>query len=287
MMRVRGIIIALLAVLLTQAVATVCQAQIKIIPKTVLDSVANPKRVKDSGMSFQGGDVVSFGELSEDLPSWQRTIEWRNAGNSPVAISSVRSSCSCLKAEVLSKVVGVGEKVDIKVTYYPKGHPGEVEQRVYIYTNLSESVPTAVLRIKGRVIPSADSSADYPFYRGELRLRQDSVVIRGKQKQVVRIACLNSGKRALRLSADTLLSSRGLRMHSEPEVLQGGKEGDLVILFTPDVGPQSNMQSRGKTLDRAQGQIHDKKQTEELHLYIKGIALPLRERLIRIKVEDK
>ncbi|MBR4995850.1 MAG: DUF1573 domain-containing protein [Alistipes sp.] len=259
---VRGVVILLW--LLVSALGAECRAQIKIIPQSVLDSVANPKTVTGARMVVEGGDVVLFGCISEDSAAWRKVIVWRNGGDKPLTITSVRTSCSCLKAEAERKVVKGGEKATIAVAYYPKGHPGKVEQRIYIYTNLSDTTPTAVVKVRGEVQPSADRRGDYPFYRGALRLRQDTVVLDGDRRQEVRIACLNSSERAMRLSADTLLSSAGITLRSEPAVLQGGAEGDLVVTYTP----------------RAE------KQEKGLNLYIKGLALPLRERLIRVKFKD-
>ena len=73
---------------------------------------------------------------------------------------------------------------------------------------------------------------------------------------------VNAGSRSMRLSEDTLLTSEGITMRCEPEVLPGGAEGDLVITY--NASESANEQS--------------------LRLYIKGLTLPPRERLILLKV---
>ena len=241
-------------------------AQIKIIPREKIDSVANPQIADGAKLLFQGGNVVSFGTISEDDEQWVQTIQWHNGGQRDVVITTVRTSCSCLKAQAQKGVVKSGAQSQLQLTYYPKGHPGKVSQKVFVYTNLSSAIPSAVVTLKGEVLPSKDKSGDYPCRRGELLLRRDTVMLSCDKPQTERIACLNSGSRAMRLVADSLLSSRGLRLRTEPEVLPAGGEGDLIISYSPD---------------------KDEKRPLWLKLYIKGLALPLREREIFVKIESE
>lgn len=241
-------------------------AQIKLIPREKLDSVANPQTVAGANMLFAGGNRHSFGSISEDAGKWEKSLVWSNVGDQTLVITRVTTTCSCLQAVADKGAVKSGDKSTIRIAYHPKGHPGKVEQRLFVYTNLSPTKPTAIVTLNGEVTPSADHSDDYPYYRGELRLRRDSLQIKGDRVQTERIACLNSGSRAMRLSADTLLSSKGLSLHTEPEVLTAGSEGDLVVTYRPEKGA---------------------KVPEQLKLYIKGLALPLRAREIYIKIETE
>ena len=249
--------------------AIVCgtaSAQIKLISREKLDSVANPNTVAGENILFEGGDKHSFGTISEDAGKWEKSLVWFNVSDQTLVVTRVTTTCSCLQAVADKGAVGQGGKSTIRIAYYPKGHPGKVEQRLFVYTNLSSSKPTAVVTLKGEVTPSADHSTDYPYHRGELRLRRDSLHLKGDRVQTERIACLNSGKRAMRLTVDTLLSSRGLSLRTEPEVLPAGGEGDLVITYKPDKGAT---------------------RPKQLKLYIKGLALPLREREIYMKIETE
>ena len=255
--------------LLLCAAIIVCgsaEAQIKLISREKLDSVANPRTVEGAKMLFEGGATISFGTISEDAGKWEKVLEWRNGGEETLVVTRVTTTCSCLQAVADKGAVKRGGKSAIRLAYYPKGHPGKVEQRVFIYTNLSSSKPTAIVTLKGVVTPSADHSADYPYHRGELRLRRDTLHLMGDRSQTERIACLNSGNRAMRLVADSMLSSRGLTLCTEPEVLPAGGEGDLLVTYTPE---------------------KDAKRPLWLKLYIKGLALPLREREIYIKIESE
>lgn len=247
------------------AVMCVCggaSAQIKLISKEKLDSVANPRTFEGAKLMFQSGTTISFGVVSEDAGKWQRSIEWRNGGDNTLVVTRITTSCSCLQAVAQKGAVKAGDSSKIELTYFPKGHPGKVEQRVFIYTNLSTTLPSAVVTLRGEVTPSDDHSADYARRRGDLLLRRDTITLSGDKPQTERIACLNNGSRALRLEAD-MLSSRGLTLRTEPAILEAGEEGDLVISYKPE---------------------SDKKPLW-LKLYIKGLELPLRSREITVLIE--
>ena len=259
-----GIILAFLLSTMSSGV----MAQIKIIPQQKLDSVINVPTVKGDNISFKGGATISFGSIDEDGGVWSSKVEWSNKSDKPLVITSIKTSCSCLQATSRREAVVSGGHSVVELRYNPKGHPGSVEQRVFVYTNLSASQPTAVLKVKGVVTPSLNHSKDYPRNRGELLLRRDTVEFSGDKPQTERIACMNNSSRAMRLKTDTLLSSRGLRLKTEPEVLAAGEEGDLVITYTPEP---------------------DSKKPLWLKLYITGMALPPRAReiIVQIRKEEK
>lgn len=262
MMRCGIKLMALVAAAMISGGAT---AQIKLIPREKLDSVANPRTVAEAKMQFQGGTTLSFGTVAEDAGKWERAVEWHNQGDKSLVVTRITTSCSCLQAVAAKGEVKSGGKSSLKLTYYPKGHPGDVMQRVFIYTNLSSSTPSAVITLKGKVTPSSDHSGDYPRSRGNLLLRRDTVVIAGDKPQTERIACLNNGSRAMRLETDDF-SSKGLKLRTEPAVLAPGKEGDLVITYTPEA---------------------DGKKPLWLKLYIKGLELPLRGRELFVQIEKE
>ena len=243
-------------------------AQIKIIPQQKLDSVVNVPTVAGDNISVKGGQTISFGTISEDGGVWSAKVEWSNKNEKPLVVTSTKTSCSCLQAVARREAVASGARSVVELKYNPKGHPGNVEQRVFIYTNLSSSQPTAVLKVKGVVTPSLNHSKDYPRNRGELLLRRDTVEFAGDKTQTERIACMNNSSRVMRLEADTLLSSRGLSLKTEPSVLAAGQEGDLVITYRPEA---------------------DGKKPLWLKLYLKGLTLPPRAReiIVQIKKEEK
>ncbi|MBQ5844728.1 MAG: DUF1573 domain-containing protein [Alistipes sp.] len=197
--------------------------QFKIIPKATLDSLANPRTVRSS-LLVECGAVLELGRVSE-IDTIERSIAVENSSDSTL-LYYTRTTCSCLKGSDRAVLKG-RERGTITLRFSGKGHPGPFEHKLLIYTNHSQSHPTAVVKVRGYVEPKAGQGLEYPYNCGELLLRQQSVSFKGSR--VVRIACINSGKRALTLTEDTLLSSRGIKLYTEPKTLKTGQEGDLVV----------------------------------------------------------
>lgn len=236
-------------------------AQIRIVPREKIDSIARPATISNGGMLVESGGRVSMGCIAEDSGVWQHTLSWQNISDEPIVITRLSSSCSCLQADADRKPVGSGKKGSIALRYYPKGHIGDVNHRVTIYTNLSDRVPTAVVSLNGVVKAATDRSDDYPYYRGELLLRQDTIVARRGEE--VRVACMNGGERALTIGLDGMLSPNGAKIYTTPQVLQPKQEGDLVVKMSSDVNA---------------GQC--------VKLYISGLPLPPRQRCVVVKVVE-
>ena len=114
---------------------------------------------------------------------------------------------------------------------------------------------------EGKVAISSNRSGDYPYSRGVLLLRRDGVELDGSGRY--RVACMNSGQKPLQIEADTLISSRGVKAYTEPARLEAGAEGDLIIECVEPAEEQS------------------------LRLYLKGLTLAPRERMIVLQKKSK
>lgn len=244
--------------------ASGADAQIRIIERAQIDSLRHLSTVGEGVMHFIGGTTRSMGRIAEEEGLWVQRVEWENRGDRPLVITRTSSSCSCLEGEPVERPVKAGERGCITLRYNPRNHPGSVSQRLLIYTNLSERVPSAILTVVGEVRPMADRRGDYPCLHGSLALRRDTLKITSRGE--VRVACMNVGESPLHLREDSLLSSRGLRMHTSPEQLEPGQEGDLVIRYRPE----------------PQGAI-----AGPLRLYIEGLNLPPRRRCVLLIREEE
>ena len=252
MVRVWLLLVALLVPMLGSA-------QIKLIPQSRLDSVANPRTVASS-LAVEGGGRVWLGVVEESATA-EAQVVLKNSGERPLVVTRTSSSCRCLAARCDERLIRAGESVTLRLTYYPKGHPGAITQRVMLYTDLSDVLPTAVVEVRGEVRPMADRSGDYPQSCGTLLLRRRSAVF--AQSRTERIACMNGGEQPLRIVRDTLLSTAGVSLRCEPEVLPPGGEGDLVITL---------------------GEGSDGRRER---LFLDGVVAPPSQREIRITTETK
>lgn len=197
------------------------------------DSIAHPPLADGhEAMRFER-ERIEVGEIAEAAEPPSYRFVWRNEGNTPLVVTHVTASCGCLTTTFDKRPVSAGGTGSLTATYHPRRHPGHFDRRIFVYTQLSDRQPTAILSLTGTVKPDADRSADYPIAAGSLRLRRGEVRFDGDRVQTERIACYNAGERARLLRADTLLTPACITLTGDPERLEAGAEGDLVIRFDP------------------------------------------------------
>lgn len=253
----RGIVGILFLLLGTLGVAT---AQIRLIPQERIEEAANPSTIGKRVMLFEQGEKVSFGTISEDSKPWRTTLHWRSSEGQKVTITQIKTSCGCLVAEWDRRKSMSATSGTLEVEYRPKGHTGDIRQRIFIYTTLSESKPTAIVEIVGSVELSADRASLYPHLMGTLGLRNRTLTLPAEGGKM-EIAVRNCGSEPLRVLHDSRLSLGGISAYTEPSVLQSGEEGVLVVELEPtDVKPI---------------------------LFLGGVNAPPRERKIEIEIEKR
>ena len=93
-----------------------------------------------------------FGNIKEEGDPVSCEFEFTNTGDAPLVIISASASCGCTRPEFPKKPIQPGKSGKIKVTYLPKGRPGEFSKSVRVRTNAKK--PKKVnLKISGVVIP--------------------------------------------------------------------------------------------------------------------------------------
>ena len=96
-----------------------------------------------------------FGNIDEDGDPVSCEFEFTNTGDEPLVIVSANASCGCTRPEFPKKPIKPGKTGKIKVTYLPKGRPGEFTKSIRVRTNAKR--PKSVnLKISGVVIPGSD-----------------------------------------------------------------------------------------------------------------------------------
>lgn len=108
---------------------------------------------------FAAAPKISFATKSHDFGNVRETdgavsceFSFTNEGDAPLAIISARSSCGCTKPTFPRKPLMPGEKGVIKVTYNPKGRPGEFSKNITVKTSDKKN-KNVKLRITGVVVP--------------------------------------------------------------------------------------------------------------------------------------
>lgn len=203
----------------------------------IIDSIANPK-LSASGIEMEFDAIVlDAGTIAEDAAPPVYEFTWTNRGERPVTVLKVSTSCSCLVPEYSRTPVAPGDKSSLKVTYHPKGRPGDFSRRILVYTDRSGSMPAVLLRLEGTVTPAAVPVWSFHHQMGSLYLKQKEVRFSGEGRAVERISCLNAGDRPLTIGAETALLPPYLAFRCEPETIPPGGRGELVVTFDPDASP--------------------------------------------------
>lgn len=206
-----------------------CGAQV--IPQNVLDSIANPPIAQDKALVFERTDIGSI-RMSEDDTPVDFTFDFSNAGNTPLVITRVETSCGCAVANYSKQPVQPGGKGRITVTYDPAGHPGKLSHRIFVFTGTSGTSPAARLTLEGEITPSTNAALrGYPVAMGALRLKSKNVSvgeISRSASKTERIECVNSGNKPLRLRA-MAMTPDWISFRTEPAVIAAGETADLVV----------------------------------------------------------
>lgn len=256
----------LLAMLLVMMAGNVV-AQLQLIPQEKLDSVRSPKVLASVPIYFAEGTMLNMGGIEENAGVWTKTVTWTNVGPEPMVVTRIASTCGCLKGEFLPRPVMPDSTATIRVRYNPKGHPGAVYQRLFVYTNSSADHPSVVLTLCGEVYGAPEVVDEYPASLGALRLRSTEVrFTAGDKPQEQVLLCVNGGREPLRLSTDTLLTSPALRIVCRPQRLAPGAKGEIVVRFDPSKAVFIN---------------------PTMPLYIGGLRLAPRQRALTVHVGTK
>jgi hypothetical protein len=95
-----------------------------------------------------GTTEFDFGTIPNDRPV-SHTFQVRNAGQGPLEITSVSTSCGCTTAQVDREHVEPGETAALTVTYDPQAHGGETGRfmRVVYVRSSDPQTPEASLTV--------------------------------------------------------------------------------------------------------------------------------------------
>lgn len=256
-MRIQGFIVSLL--LLSGLPVS---AQMKLVPKEKLQSVASPRLSRDSAsLKFDTRHIVAP-KMSEDDAPAVFTYRLSNVGESPLEIKALRTTCSCVAATSGKHRLDPGDNTVITVRYAPKGHPGRFERRIFVYTD-DGTDPSAVLKLSVDVEAGSDLSGEWPVQMGQIRLRRDNVRFKDGSKAVEKIRFINLGEKPLALDCERMFLPGCLGFETRPASVPPGGEGEIVIAFDPAGGQQR----------------------PEMKIILKGLGLPPTRSTVKVNVE--
>jgi hypothetical protein len=255
-MNLKGIIMIVVWAL----AALPASAQMRIISRDKVEAVSNPRLSADSAsLAFATRHIVAEPMTEDDAP---KTFIYRfeNIGDKELNIVRLVSTCSCASATCSVKSVAPGASAEISVKYYPKGHPGRFERKVFVYTRDGND-PAAVLRLSVDVASGSDHSTQWPIQMGGIRLRRAEVPFIQGKPAVETISFINLTGKTLKLECETMFLPQCIRFSSDP--VENGAEGVMTIIYDP---------SRPGVRDNVQ-------------LILKGLGLPPSKSTINIRIK--
>ena len=196
------------------------------LSRAALDSLVNPTlSAKASGALRATAKSKNIGTISaEEVVKVSFTL--RNATSTPVTITELRSSCSCLRVITKPTVVEPNATISVDAEFNPAGRNGSFSQNIILYTSLDTERPTERLTLEGEV-RNGDEWLHLPERMGALRLSRKEVTLTTKGYE--RIIVANTSSQPIRLTAQPSLA--GLEFRCEPEILEAGEEGNIALRY--------------------------------------------------------
>ena len=239
------------------------QAQMVIVPREKLDAVNNPALSAQSASLVFETTLISPEPFSEEAGVKIFSYRFENRGRDTVCIKRIVTTCTCATATCADKAILPGQASEIVVRYDPKGHPGRFERKVFVYAD--EDAPVAVLRLAVEVERGADKSGLYPIGMGNIRVRRNKIELHKGIRAVESCAFINVSGKPLKLECENAFLPECLTFRTEPQVVQPGKEGRILIGYDPSKGGE-----RGNMV-----------------VMIKGLGVPPTQASIMVELNDK
>jgi hypothetical protein len=202
----------------------------RIISREKVEAVSNPRLGADSAsLAFETMHIVAEPMTEDDAPV-TFIYRFENIGDKDVEIVRLVSTCSCASATCSVKSVAPGALAEIVVKYYPKGHPGRFERKVFVYTQEGND-PAAVLRLSVDVESGSDHSTQWPVQMGGIRLRRTEVTFVQGRKALETISFINLTGKTLKLECESMFLPQCFSFSSEH--VDNGAEGMITITYDP------------------------------------------------------
>lgn len=233
----RFIVILALLLILPYSV----EAQIQIVPRAKIENLAEPvvSAESSSRMAFSQTSMGPLRINENDAPMIVE-YEFENISDKPFSVLKVVTTCACVKPEGLPMVVQPGETAAVKVRYYPKGHPGKFERRMFVFTDFSGDSPAAVLKLNVETRAGGDLAGSYPVQKGYLRLTTDEISFSAGHKEEISVIGVNAGTKALRIGCDPGMTPACISFTSIPETVPPGETVELVFRYDPSKDTRSD-----------------------------------------------
>ncbi len=163
----------------------------------------------DFGRIFQGEKVA-------------RTFRFQNAGDAPLSIDRVRSSCGCTVPRLSAELVAPGDVAEVEAVFDSSRFKGRVVKTIYLYTNDPQQ---EVVQLTLRGVVEEVIAAEPP--------RVDFGVIKPGEQKKVSVGLSNRSKIPVTLGAITV-TNPAVQVSLSGEALAAGGEVSLAVTAVPE-----------------------------------------------------
>ncbi len=164
-----------------------------------------------------------FGEVYQGARV-QHAFEFVNAGQDPLLIDRVRSSCGCTAVLVSEKNLAPGEKGQIKTNFDSTRFRGSVSKTIYLYSN-DPVKPVVQLKIKGEVLEIIAVEPEQVNFG----------TVPGDQTLTSKVILRNQGETLMTLGVPSTTAAE-LQAEMPATTLAKGEEVSLELLLSPKPG---------------------------------------------------
>lgn len=175
-----------------------------------------------------------FGIISETGGPAVYDFVFKNTGDAPLILNSVRASCGCTTPSWSRQPIAPGETGSIKVSFDPRHRPGRFNKSITVNSNAS--TPVSSLSIQGTVSAKpADPYAAYHYTVGNLKITANSLNLGSINNTDVAeraIDIINTGTEpvTVKVAADPSF----MTVTVTPETLKNGEKGKIAVKYNAD-----------------------------------------------------
>ncbi|MCX7605786.1 MAG: DUF1573 domain-containing protein [Bacteroidia bacterium] len=169
-----------------------------------------------------------FGEIVEGPPAIH-TFTFRNTGDKPVKLTSVKASCGCTTPSWTQEEIAPGGSGTVQAAYDTKGRPGNFIKTITVQHSASET--PIVLTIKGVVKASTQPQDKYSEIDGSLawaKRRESFGMVKSTESPTLTFEVKNIGQSPVEF-IEVLESKPMFKFTFSPKILAPGQEGKLAI----------------------------------------------------------
>jgi len=181
-----------------------------------------------------------FGEIKEEAGPATISFAFKNDGNAPIKLTSVRASCGCTTPDWTQEPVAPGKEGIVTASYNPRNRPGKFNKSITVKTDGEPEL--IVLRISGNVIPRKKGPQDYyPMEIGNLRFKSTHVYfgdVMHDGADTASTLVYNQGTETINLNPDATILPAHVTMIAADSLV---KPKDTVrLFFTYDAVKKNN-----------------------------------------------